>query len=401
MDYAAFVAKSKCFVVAPAGYGKTHAIAECLKYVKGKQLILTHTHAGVASLREKIQDMGTLNDKYRVETISSYAQKYVKAFYRGNDIPEQENGKNYYPFIITKEKINKATCLFGISPIRDVIKATYTGLFVDEYQDCNMGQHCLVKALANILPTRLFGDPLQGIFDFNGDFLVNFDKDLGDFERFPDLAIPWRWKDNNPSLGYVLDDIRNKLKERRNIDLNLYKQHLEILSANNDQRIWDLTKNESVLIISPNSSKINDREAFITKFNYSFRLVEAIDHKDFYSLAQKLHDVNSYEGLMLFLKGVLVKKKRRTIRKNTLITGLSQYFPKDNKAPNPKSRELKLIIDNIIEWGNNKSYSLLAIILREIKKLDGVNCSRTELFFDLCEALEQAEHKGISVYEAM
>ncbi len=48
MDYAGFVSKAKSFIVAPAGYGKTYAIAECLKHTKGKQLILTHTHAGVA-----------------------------------------------------------------------------------------------------------------------------------------------------------------------------------------------------------------------------------------------------------------------------------------------------------------------------------------------------------------
>jgi len=396
MDYQEFVSKPKCFVIAPAGYGKTHAIAECLKYVNGKQLILTHTHAGVASLKEKIQSLGVLNYQYRVETISSFAQKYVKAFYCGNDIPEQEDGKNYYPFII-----NKAKNLFEISSIQDVIKATYAGLFVDEYQDCNIGQHYLIKTLASILPARLFGDPLQGIFDFNGDVLVNFDNDLSDFERFPDLSIPWRWQSNNPCLGKVFDDIRNKLKDRLNIDLNLYKSHIEILSANNDQKIWDLTKDDSVLIISPNSSQISDREVFITRFNYSFRLVEAIDHKDFYSLARKLYDINSYEGLMVFLKGESVKKKSRTVRKNTLITRLSKYFPDDKKAPNSKGGELRSIIDNIKEWENSKSYSLLARILREIKKLNGVNCSRPELFFDLCEALEHAKHKGVSVYEAM
>jgi len=43
----------------------------------------------------------------------------------------------------------------------------------------------------------------------------------------------------------------------------------------------------------------------------------------------------------------------------------------------------------------------LAQILKEIKKLKGINCTRLELFYDLCKALEQAEHKGISVYEAM
>ena len=146
-------------VVAPAGYGKTHAIAECLDYTEGRQLILTHTHAGVASLKEKIQKQGIAYSQYRVETISGFAQKYVNAFYCGSDIPEQEDSTAYYPFIIEKAKH-----LFEIAPIKDVIKATYSGLFVDEYQDCTVAQHNLVKALADILPTRILGDHLQGIF---------------------------------------------------------------------------------------------------------------------------------------------------------------------------------------------------------------------------------------------
>lgn len=209
MDYAQFVSKPKSMVVAPAGYGKTHAIAECLKHTKGKQLILTHTHAGVASLKEKIQKQGVKYNQYRVETISSFAQKYVNAFYCGNDIPEQD-GKAYFPFVI-----EKATKLFDITPIKDVIQATYSGLFVDEYQDCTIEQHDLIKALACILPTRVLGDHLQGIFGFSGQQLVDFEKDLMGFERFPDLCEPWRWKDTNYDLGEDLKKNKRETRETR------------------------------------------------------------------------------------------------------------------------------------------------------------------------------------------
>lgn len=204
MDYARFVSQSKSFIVAPAGYGKTHSIALCLKHTKGKQLILTHTHAGVASLKEKIKKQGITNNQYRVETITSFAQKYVNAFYCDNDIPEQDAGKTYFRFIIEKAKK-----LFEIDPIRNVIKTTYAGLFIDEYQDCNIGQHNLLKLLANILPTRVLGDHLQGIFDFKGEELVDLEKDLEDFEKFPDLSEPWRWKKSGKlGLGESLKDIR-------------------------------------------------------------------------------------------------------------------------------------------------------------------------------------------------
>ena len=51
-----FISKDKSMLIAPAGYGKTHLITECLIHTTGKQLILTYTHAGVASINEKIKN---------------------------------------------------------------------------------------------------------------------------------------------------------------------------------------------------------------------------------------------------------------------------------------------------------------------------------------------------------
>ena len=55
MDYQAFVDSDKSLLVAPAGYGKTFTIVECLKHTTGKQLILTHTHAGIAAIKENTE----------------------------------------------------------------------------------------------------------------------------------------------------------------------------------------------------------------------------------------------------------------------------------------------------------------------------------------------------------
>ncbi len=94
MDYNAFVDGDKTLLIAPAGYGKTHTIAECLGYSTGRQLILTHTHAGVASIKEKIKTHSIASNRYNVETISSFAQKYVNAFCTGTDVPDQENSNS-------------------------------------------------------------------------------------------------------------------------------------------------------------------------------------------------------------------------------------------------------------------------------------------------------------------
>ena len=297
MNFEKFVSESKSMVVAPAGNGKTHAIAICLKHTKGRQLILTHTHAGVASLKEKIIQQGIDYKHYRVETITGFAQKYVNAFYCGDDVPEQEDSKAYYPFLI-----DKAKNLFKLDPIRDVVRSTYSGLFVDEYQDCIIGQHNFIKALGEILPIHILGDYLQGIFDFNGDTLVDFDEDLNDFVKFPDLTEPWRWKTNNPGLGEYLKKIRTLLEEKREIDLDLFNSYIEtlvisendkyIFGADYNTKIWNLIQDDNVLIIHPESSNKNARKKFVSLFKNNYFLVEAIDDKDFYKFSKEFDKMN-------------------------------------------------------------------------------------------------------------
>lgn len=87
LDYLKFVSNDKSLLVAPAGYGKTHTIAECLKVTQniGRQLILTHTHAGVSSIKEKIKKEGIPNSSFEIETISSFAQEFVLSFYMGDE----------------------------------------------------------------------------------------------------------------------------------------------------------------------------------------------------------------------------------------------------------------------------------------------------------------------------
>ena len=398
------------YKISPAGYGKTHTISECLKYTTGKQLVLTHTHAGVASLKEKVKKSGITSSKYLIETIDSFAQKYVNAFYCENDIPEQDDTKNYFPFII-----RKAANLVKIKPIKEIIKISYNGLFVDEYQDCTKHRHQFIMALSAILPIHILGDSLQGIFDFNKDKLVNFETDLNAFANAHfELTEPWRWKDINPQLGNSLKEIRRKLENNENIDLSRYSSTMTVLKINEDdiskprtiynRTIWNLLKEKNVLIINP-ETHLNARKKFVVTFNGSFRLLEAIDNQDFYKIAKEFDSLefktNVYNKLLTILKGRQVIKKKKKKRVNTFLTGLGYYFKDDNTIPNPRKEPLKSIVDNLKQLEITFSYLTLSKTLRSIQKLRDVKCYRKELFYDLCKALEQAEHQNISVYEAM
>ena len=401
MDYLGYVARSKSLVIAPAGYGKTYAIAECLKYTQGKQLVLTHTHAGVASLKEKILNQRIAYTQYRIETITSFAQKYVNAFYCGNDIPEQENTQIYFPFII-----ERAINLFKIAPIREVIRASYSGLFVDEYQDCTIAQHNLIKALAGILPTHIVGDYLQGIFDFTGDRLIDFEKDLDDFEKIPDLSEPWRWKKENPNLGKSIKLIRDKLEKREIIDLNIFKDSIEIIQANeNDKyiyrsdynsKIWALSNEGNVLIIHPDSTNINVRKEFTSRFNNAFYLVEAIDDKDFYKLSKEFDKI-SQNDVYDKIYNLVPKIFNGTSNRDRWL-GINGV--KKKTSSNDKSI-IKPLIENIEKVKKQISFSCISKTLKFIEELPKIKCYRKELLFDLCAALEKAEYKKISVLEAM
>ena len=63
--------KSRAVLVAPAGYGKTQVIALAVGLSQqDRQLVLTHTHAGVRALRDRFRKLNVPNRQYVVNTIA-------------------------------------------------------------------------------------------------------------------------------------------------------------------------------------------------------------------------------------------------------------------------------------------------------------------------------------------
>ena len=70
-----FLSPNKSMIIAPAGYGKTHTIVDCLEkfqFEDKKILILTHTHAGIASIKTKSADRNIDPKIYEINTICSF-----------------------------------------------------------------------------------------------------------------------------------------------------------------------------------------------------------------------------------------------------------------------------------------------------------------------------------------
>lgn len=403
LDYENFISKSKSLVIAPAGYGKTHTIAESILYAEGKQLILTHTHAGVASIKEKLIKNKVNKTLYNVETVSSFTQRYTNAFTTTEDIPNQEDSKSYYPFII-----KEATRIVKIAVVADVIRNTYTGLFVDEYQDCTIEQHEFIVALANVLPTRILGDFLQGIFDFTGQMVNLEDNDLleGFVENKYTLTTPWRWKKTNEQLGESLKDIRARLIASEEIKLDVYKSIEFIKIGHKDIRdfrsiyyraIRSLYKEESLLIIHPDSANIHSRLKFVKTFQNQFRLIESIDDNSFYNIAKQLDD-STIETLPVIIRNICLQLFNKT--------GINVWFndkglKKKTKDDDKRAIEpIKLLMDNLTK-SDSINYQKVATLLNEVFTLPKLNCYRKEIFKNICTALIQAHKEKITVYDAM
>lgn len=63
-----------------------------------------------------------------------------------------------------------------------VIRESYDGVLIDEYQDCSLKQHALVSALGDCIPCRGVGDPLQTVFGFRDDPVVPWTTITTDFD---------------------------------------------------------------------------------------------------------------------------------------------------------------------------------------------------------------------------
>lgn len=209
-------------VTAPAGCGKTQLIADALEAHTGSKpiLVLTHTNAGVAALRARMARAAVPSSAYRISTIDGFAMRLVGTFPLRSGLPaktlELANPGQDYPAIRAA-----AAHLLQTGHINTPLRATYARLLVDEYQDCNEAQHSLVSWAAQTLPTCVLGDPMQAIFGFGGNRLVDWQVDVE--SQFPSIGMlqtPWRWRlAGTEELGKWLLNARALLQAGQPVDL--------------------------------------------------------------------------------------------------------------------------------------------------------------------------------------
>lgn len=400
-------------ITAPAGCGKTQLIANSLQLHTGRKpiLVLTHTNAGVFALSNRLRALGVPSNAYRLSTIDGFSIRLASKFPARSGIDPRtldiENPGRDYPLIR-----DCALRLLSEGHVNDVIISNYAGLLIDEYQDCNQAQHAISTWLSTILPTCVLGDPLQAIFGFGGNRLVDWRTEVQTF--FPpagELRTPWRWiRANTQNLGNWLLNIRDWLANGHAVDLRNAPQEVQWVQLHPDTAIQQRQQaarvhppggNGSVLIIGDSRNPTGQRQ--FASQTPGATAVERVDLGDLTNFAKQF-DLSSRESLNSLLDFA-----------SSLMTGVGQteFLRRvdsitNNRARIPPSTSEIAAIDFL----RNPTYGSASTLLQHIAGRDDVRVYRPELlrcclssltvahagsstFFDACiRAREMNRHRG-------
>lgn len=301
---------SKGYVIAPAGYGKTHLISLAVKMATKRQLILTHTFAGVNSIKTKMTTLRVPAANYHVDTIASFSLRLCLAYPKtsGWNTERPEGGQ-------WNKLYESCVALLGNAFIRQVLAATYQGVYIDEYQDCSEFQHGLVSLLGQFLPTRILGDPMQSIFELGDQSPVDWDKSIyPNFECLGKLEKPWRWDNaRQPQLGAWLKAARAKLENGEKIDLGVGRPasvrfesvEPEWLEAKQCSTVLKFLGNDSSVMAlhGGDAASKNRTHLLAQKTNGKFSSIEEIEGKDLFTFIKAFEKAKTVQaGFLLVLE---------------------------------------------------------------------------------------------------
>ena len=319
----------RSYLIAPAGCGKTEIIARAVASANSKQLILTHTHAGVHSLRNRLINLRVPYKNYYINTLASWALRIAASY------PASSGLDNLKPLGGEWEQVYSAAKTALQNPvIRRVVGITYSGLFVDEYQDCTQSQHQLVLALCEILPTRLLGDPLQGIFAFGANRVIRWSDDVNpNFNRLPDLTIPWRWNRTYPELGRWLSMIRGHLINGVPVDLNDSPVRWVPKDPDNQRKICYQKSRENGSIVAIHS--IANRAHHLSRqLRGIYQSMEETECRDLLTWAENLDNAVGIDRALIALQGTTQCWTSVSTQLRTIIQGLERgRIARSNKYP--------------------------------------------------------------------
>ncbi len=387
-DPATLASARKAYVIAAAGCGKTHLIAEAVDCAPDhRQLILTHTHAGVDALRRRLAIHGITDRRAHVETISGFALRYAAAYPRTCQVEvAQPAGVEW------REVQTGAARFFATRAGRAIISDSYGGLYVDEYQDCTLFQHRLIRELAEVLPTRVLGDPMQAIFDFAGEPLVDLDMFDEEFERLDDLTTPWRWARTHPELGEWLGYARQSLTAAQDPDFRGAPVRLRRTGdvargactpeqINACKQYW---QQNSVVAIRRLQHAAHRTAANLRGV---FTSMEEMDCRDLFIAAREL-DTKAGPARAL----AVLNFASKCMTKVSTHLGPASKAIAAGKAPTTRGGKTEPAVRALALAADNDTPANLLAALREMSRLPDVVVYRAELNEEMCRTFQQAVH---------
>jgi len=373
-------------LVAPAGYGKTETIAQFVAQSEGKQLVLTHTHAGVQSLAKRFKKYSVNSSKFELDTISGWALRMANYYPQSTAFTKGIPSGDDWPVIVSG-----VANLLKFPFIKRVISQSYTGVIVDEYQDCNLGHHSLILALAEVLPCRVVGDPLQGIYSFaKGEKLVDWDIDVKSyFTSISELTIPYRWQNTNLRLGGWLKNVREKIYAEQTFDLpSSVVNHVVLSDSSSRATCYRLmrTQNDTVVAIHPELKHANSCHTLASQLIGNYQSIEEVDAKELQKHAKKFDNATGNQRAVVFIDFAsdcmtIVSSELRTIRAN-FENSKSQTLVKKNKH----------IIDLLSDVAQTGDISKIKNSLKAMRhivnsKNESPSLYRADLFDSMMDAL--------------
>ncbi len=379
-------------IVAAAGCGKTEQIARGVIVSGRRRLVLTHTHAGVDALTRRLKKHNVLSDKYRLDTIAGWCLRFAAAFPNRSGISAVEPKSTAEWDAV----YNAAVKLIDSGAVDGVIASSYGGCFVDEYQDCTKHQHAVIQRLANHLPTCVFGDPLQAIFDFRGQQPVDWELDVfPTFVREGELITPWRWKNaGNFALAEWLQTVRQAMESGSALDLTMLPEGVTRIALPTDIRFQQGAivrqcldsmgeAHLGNLIVIGDSKSANRRSALAQKLaKQGFTNIEPVGCKDIFSAAKAIDSstgVDRFKALLQFAEKCMTGTNRTEFEKAV------RAHQQGRRLGQAKFGVLLSLANAVITTGGDNA---MLAFLGALQSHAGVHLYRREMFCAMKSALQ-------------
>lgn len=386
-------------IIAPAGHGKTEMIADIVEYSNGKQLLLTHTNAGVDALEKRLRKREISKDKYTILTIAAFCIKWCVS-YPGTasfDItlsPLCKGTQNLY-----YEQLYLGTAkVFENKWAGSVLSSSYSSVIVDEYQDCTKTQHEIILSINKFLPVHVLGDPLQGIFDWAGPLV---DWNALEIPVVEVATKPWRWEKTNPALGAYLKNIRTQLLPAisgisTKVNIVNCDNYIEIISSdsfNGYKLLGKLNRYSSVLYLA----KFENEQLSFSRFMSGIFQNDEIQECDIlFNAAQRFdqtHKNNLALAILDFAESCATHVKKETMSYRNNLLKSSMNFSRIHKH-----LELGHMLSKICETDR---LEIISDVIKWFQEQICFKVYRKELFAEMRRSIKYALDNRTTVFEAV